>query len=118
MDEYASKGEMKTFLNRGYMVLTDLDAQAASLSKEQVEKVKGVLQNYPTQKFAIVVHRYRNIENQRLVEQTQQEAQSLLDQVAKAGGFIQHLYAHGAGAMTPREGQANRVELVELKPRN
>lgn len=117
LDEYANKGEMKTFLNRGYMILKDLNTQVAKLSDEQVEKVKGVLQDYPTQKFAIVVHRYNRVENQRLVEQTQVEAQSLLDQIAEAGGFIQHLYAHGAGAMSPREGQASRVELVELKAR-
>ena len=73
--------------------------------------------DYPTQKFALVVHRYSEIENQRLIDQTQKEAQSLLNQVAEQGGFIQYLYAHGAGAMLPRGQQGSRIELVELKPR-
>jgi len=117
LDEYVNKGEMNTFLDRGYMVIKELNETAANLSDEQVVKVKSVLQRYPTQKFALVVHRYNKVENQRLVDETQIEAQSALDQIAKAGGFIQHLYAHGAGAMLPREGLSSRIELVELKSR-
>lgn len=117
LELYAIQGEMDTFLNQGYMVLQDLDEKPAKLNQPQIEKVKRVLQTYPTQKFALVVHRYNNVENQRLVEETQLEAQSTLDQMAKAGGFIQHLYAHGAGAMLPRDGLSSRIELVELKSR-
>jgi hypothetical protein len=117
LGEYASKGELKTFIDRGYMVMQDLGGAPAKLTEDQVDKAKKILQAFPTQKFALVVHRYNKTENQRLVEDTQQEAQQLLDQIAKAGGFIQHLYAHGAGAMLPREGQANRIEMVELKSR-
>lgn len=117
LGEYAKKGELKTFIDRGHMVLDELGAEQAKLNVDQIEKVKRILQAYPTQKFALVVHRYNKIENQRLVEETQQEAQGLLNQIAEAGGFIQHLYAHGAGAMVPREGVSSRIELVELKSR-
>lgn len=116
LNSYADKGAMKTFLDKGHMVLQKLGKSAGKLTLEQVDFVKRVLQENPTQKFALVIHRYSKIENQRLVEETQQEAQQLLTQVAEAGGFIQHLYAHGAGAMMPREGVADRIELVELKP--
>lgn len=115
LGEFASKGELKTFIDRGYMVLQALDKKAVKLTDDQVSMVKRVLQEFPTQKFALVVHRYNKIENQRLVEETQQEAQQALKQIADAEGFIQHLYAHGAGAMLPRENQGNRIELVELK---
>jgi uncharacterized SAM-binding protein YcdF (DUF218 family) len=118
LSDLADKGEMKTFLDQGYQVIKSLDELPARLTLDEIEMVKRILKDHPTQKFALVVHRYNELENQRLVDQTQQEAQSILDQVAQQGGFIQHLYAHGAGAMLPREKLANRIELVELKPRD
>jgi hypothetical protein len=123
-DKQASKlshlvdsGEMKAFLDDGYQVIKTLEEVPARLSSSEIEGVKRILKDYPTQKFALVVHRYSEIENQRLIDQTQKEAQSLLNQVAEQGGFIQYLYAHGAGAMLPRGQQGSRIELVELKPR-
>lgn len=123
-DKQASKlshlvdtGEMKAFLDKGYQIIRTLKDVPARLTPPEIEDIKQVLKDYPTQKFALVVHRYNKLENQRLVDQTQKEAQSLLEQVAEQGGFIQHLYAHGAGAMLPRDQQGSRIELVELKPR-
>ena len=115
IEDIAAKGEMDSFLESGYKVVTSIDQEQAKLSNSQIEWIKRLLQSYPTKKFAIVVHRYGKQEQQLLVEQSQAEAQAMLDQVAKAGGFIQYLYAHGAGAMAPREQLASRIELVVLK---
>lgn len=115
VEDFASRGEMQSFLLAGFKVLSTLKDESAQLSNEQVDWVTSLLAEYPTKRFALVVHRYGEVEHQQLVERTQAEAQSLLDQVAKAGGFIQYLYAHGAGAMVPRQDRGDRIEVVELK---
>ncbi|MFT6154827.1 MAG: hypothetical protein ACJA1X_002188, partial [Bermanella sp.] len=117
LSDLVNSGEMKAFLDKGYQIIKPLGELPARLSSLEIDKLKRVLKDYPTQKFALVVHRYSDIENQRLVNQTQKEAQSILEQIAEQGGFMQHLYAHGAGAMFPRDGQGGRIELVELKLR-
>jgi hypothetical protein len=118
LSDLVDGGEMKTFLDKGYQVIKSLGQIPARLTSDEIEKVKRILKDHPTQKFALVVHRYSELENQRLVDQTQQEADGLLDQIAKQGGFIQHLYPHGAGAMLPRDKLGSRIELVELKARD
>ena len=115
VEDFASRGEMQSFLQAGYKTLVDLKDKPAKLSSDEIEWVKSLLAEYPTKRFALVVHRYGEQEQQQLVEQSQSEAQLLVDQVAKAGGFIQYLYAHGAGAMVPRINSGNRIEIVELK---
>ena len=115
IEQYATKGELQSFLSSGYKVLTEIDDERAKLKDDEVEWIKSLLAEYPTKRFALVVHRYGNSEHQQLVERTQSEAQSLVDQVAQAGGFIQYLYPHGAGAMAPRVKQSHRIEVVELK---
>lgn len=114
LQKYVQLGQLQTFFQQHYLPLMRLDAQPAKLNQEQIDWLKQLLQDYPNKKFAFVVHRYGQLENRRLIESTQEEAQSLLDQMAKADGFIKNLYAHGAGAMMPREEAFDRIELVEL----
>jgi hypothetical protein len=114
LQKYVQLGQLQAFFQQHYMTLMRLDAQPAKLGQEQVDWLKVLLKDYPNKKFALVVHRYGQLENRRLIESTQSEAHVLLDQMAKADGFIKNLYAHGAGAMMPREVAFDRIELVEL----
>ena len=114
LQKYVQLGQLQTFFANHYLPLMRLDSQVAKLSDEHVLWLKQLLKDYPNKKFALVVHRYGKLENRRLLESTQTEAQGLLDQIANADGFIKNLYAHGAGAMAPREDAFDRVELVEL----
>lgn len=114
LQRFVQMGELQKFFERHYMTIQRLDSNPATLGAEQLELIKGVLQDYPNKKFALVVHRYGKLEKQRLQEQTESEAQALVDQLAKADGFIKNLYAHGAGSMMPREEVFDRIELVEL----
>lgn len=114
LDGFVQKGQAQTLFDQGHIVL-NLLGDTARLRDSQVSWVKQLLQDNPNKRFALVVHRYGGMENQALIERTQNEANSLLDQVAKAGGFIKNLYVHGAGAVMPRESLSDRIELVELK---
>jgi len=111
---FVQKGQAQTLFDQGYIVLNQL-GQNARLRDSQVGWIKGLLKEYSNKHFALVVHRYGGMENQALIERTQNEANGLLDQMASAGGFIKNLYAHGAGAVMPRESVMDRIELVELK---
>ncbi len=113
-DEYVSKGNRQTLFQQGYFVLSQLNKEAATLSSEQVDWLKGLLQEYPNKKFALVTHRYNKPDQQRLLDDSGQEAQGLLTQLAEKGAFIKNVYSHGAGAMLPRKGAGDRVELVVL----
>ncbi len=113
-DQYIEKGENKSLFETRYSVLSKLTG-SAQLNVGQIQKIKKLLQENPNKKFALVVHRYGPGENQSLLDQSQQEAQGLLDQLAATGGFITNLYTHGAGAMLPRENMGDRIELVVLK---
>ncbi|MEH6348375.1 MAG: DUF4892 domain-containing protein [Bermanella sp.] len=113
-DQYIEKGENKTLFETRYSVLSKLTG-SAQLNISQIQKIKKLLQENPNKKFALVVHRYGPGENQSLLDQSQQESQELLGQLAATGGFIKNLYAHGAGAMLPRENMGDRIELVVLK---
>ncbi len=114
LDGFVQKGQEQTLFEQGYITLSKLGGEA-SLRDGQVNWIKQLLLDHPTKKFALVVHRYGGLEDQRLIEKTQTEANGLLDQVANAGGFIKNLYAHGAGAVMPRKELSDRIELVELK---
>lgn len=114
LDGYVQQGQSQVLFEQGYITLSKLDG-IASLRESQINWVKALLKDNPNKRFAIVVHRYGGMENQSLIERTQTEANALLDQVANAGGFIKNLYAHGAGAVMPRQSLSDRIELVELK---
>lgn len=114
LDGFVQQGLEQTLFDQSYIVLSKLSGEA-QLRDSQINWLKDVLKRHPSKRFALVVHRYSATENQALIEQTQSQANALIDQVAKAGGFIKNLYAHGAGAMMPRIGFQDRIELVELK---
>ncbi len=113
LDSYLERGENKSLFKHRYTVLPHLKG-GMRLSEVGVSKVKKLLQKNPTQKFALVVHRYADMENQSLLDQTQSEAQDLVKQLADQGAFIKNLYAHGAGSMMPRDDLGDRIELVVL----
>jgi hypothetical protein len=115
VEQMATQGELQHFLSTGFKVLKPLKSEQARLSADNVNWIKELLAQNPTKRFALVVHRYGEIEHQQLVERTQAEAQALLDQVVEAGGFIQYLYGYGVGAVAPREKHSDRIEVVELK---
>ncbi len=112
-DSYLESEGNKSLFEDRYVVLSILQGDAL-LSEEDVSKVKKLLHENPTQKFALVVHRYADMESQSLLDQTQQEAQGLVNQLANQDAFIKNLYAHGAGSMMPRGDLADRIELVVL----
>ena len=114
LDGFVQKGQAQTLFDQGYIVMNQL-GDDARLRDAQVEWIKDLLIENPNKRFALVVHRYGGMENQQLIERTQKEADALIEQVAKAGGFIKNLYAHGAGAVMPRVLMSDRIELVELK---
>lgn len=114
LDGFVQQGLEQTLFDQQYIVLSKLDDETL-LRESQIAWLKQVLKDNPSQRFALVVHRYGGMENQALVERTQSQANGLLDQVAKAGGFIKNLYAHGSGAMAPRGELGDRIELVVLK---
>ncbi len=114
LDGFVQKGQAQVLFDQGYIVFNQL-GDNVRLRDSQVSWLKALLIDNPNKRFALVVHRYGRMENQALIERTQGEADGLLDQVAKAGGFIKNLYAHGAGAVMPRELLLDRIELVELK---
>jgi len=114
LDGFVQKGQAQTLFDQGYIVMSQL-GDRTQLRDSQVNWLKQLLLEHPNKHFALVVHRYGGMENQALIDRTQNEANALLDQVAKAGGFIKNLYAHGAGAVMPRESLSDRIELVELK---
>jgi hypothetical protein len=114
LDGFIQKGLAQTLFDQHHIVLNQLGDQAR-LRDSQVKWLKQLLLENPDKRFALVVHRYGGMENQALIERTQNEADGLLDQVANAGGFIKNLYVHGAGAVMPRELLLDRIELVELK---
>jgi len=113
LDSYLERGENKSLFERRYTVLSKSKG-GMFLSEADVSKVKKLLQENPTQKFALVVHRYAEVESQSLLDQTQGEAQGLVEQLANQGAFIKNLYAHGAGSMLPRGDLGDRIELVVL----
>lgn len=112
-DLYIESEGNKALFEQRYVVLSKLQGSAL-LSEDDVNKVKSLLHENPTQKFALVVHRYADIESQALLDQTQQEAQALVGQLADQDAFIKNLYAHGAGSMMPRGDLGDRIELVVL----
>ncbi|MFT5593229.1 MAG: hypothetical protein ACI8SR_001601 [Oceanicoccus sp.] len=114
LDGFVQKGQAQTLFDQGYIVMSQIGTEAR-LRDAQVDWLKQLLLENPNKRFALVVHRYGGVENQTLIENTQKEANKLLDQVANAGGFIKNLYAHGAGAVMPRALKSDRIELVELK---
>ncbi len=113
-DEYVKKGDQQTLFKQGYLSVAQLPTEQAILSSDQIEWLKQVLHDNPNKKFALVVHRYGGQDQQRLLEESSQQAQGLLDQLAQAGAFIKNIYSHGAGAMLPRSGAVDRIELVML----
>jgi len=113
-DEYVKKGDQQTLFKQGYLTLAQLPTEQASLTKDKIEWLKQVLHDNPNTKFALVVHRYGGQDQQRLLEQSSQQAQGLLDQLAQSGAFIKNVYSHGAGAMLPRPSGVDRIELVML----
>ncbi len=113
-DEYVKKGDQQTLFKQGYFSVAQLPTEQAILSSDQIEWLKQVLHDNPNKKFALVVHRYGGQDQQRLLEESSQQAQGLLDQLAQAGAFIKNIYSHGAGAMLPRSGAVDRIELVML----
>jgi len=113
-DEYVKKGDQQTLFRQGYLTVAQLPTEQASLSSDQIEWLKQVLHDNPNKKFALVVHRYGGQDQQRLLEESSKQAQGLLDQLAQAGAFIKNIYSHGAGAMLPRPGGVDRIELVML----
>ncbi|OUR69765.1 hypothetical protein A9Q73_01450 [Bermanella sp. 47_1433_sub80_T6] len=113
-DEYVKKGDQQTLIKQGYLTVAQLPTEQASLSLDQIEWLKQVLHDNPNKKFALVVHRYGGQDQQALVEGSALQAQGLLDQLAQAGAFIKNVYSHGAGAMLPRPGGVDRIELVML----
>ena len=113
---FFQKGQIQQFLQVGYRVIKPLEASVpAQLELGEVDWLTELLRDYPNKKFAVVVHRYGDQDPLGLLERTKAEADSLVTQVADAGGFIQNLYRFGAGSMMPRAGDGDRVELVELK---
>lgn len=114
LDGFVQKGQAQMLFDQGYIVMSQLEGEV-QLRESQINWLKQLLLSHPDKRFALVVHRYGGVENQTLIENTQADANQLLDQVAKAGGFIKNLYAHGAGAVMPRESFSDRIELVELK---
>jgi hypothetical protein len=112
-DSYIERGENKSLFEDRFTVLSKLKA-GATLSDVNLQKVKRLLHENPNQKFALVVHRYSDAESQSLLDQTQLEAQGLVDQLANQDAFIKNLYAHGAGSMMPRGELGDRIELVVL----
>ena len=112
-DSYLESEGNKSLFEDRYVVLSSLQGSAL-LSDANISKVKKLLHENPTQKFALVVHRYADMESQSLLDQTQQEAQGLVDQLANQDAFIKNLYAHGAGSMMPRGDLGDRIELVVL----
>jgi len=114
LDGFVQQGLEQTLFDQHYIVLSKL-SEDTQLRESQISWLKQVLKENPNQRFALVVHRYGGLENQALIEQTQAQANGLLDQVAKAGGFIKNLYAHGAGAVAPRKELGDRIELVVLQ---
>ncbi|GAA6133698.1 hypothetical protein NBRC116188_04870 [Oceaniserpentilla sp. 4NH20-0058] len=114
LDGFVQQGLAQTLFDQGYIVLSKLGDETL-LRDAQIQWLKSLLKENPNERFALVVHRYGGMENQALIERTQLQADGLLDQVAKAGGFIKNLYAHGGGAMLPRANLNDRIELVVLK---
>ena len=113
-DEYVNKGEQQTLFKQGYLTVTQLPSEQVSLSQSKLDWLKQLLHDQPNKKFALVVHRYGGQDQQVLLDQSGRQAQALLDQLAEAGAFIKNIYSHGAGAMLPRPGAGDRVELVLL----
>ena len=113
-DPYLKKGRSAQLFKQRFSVLAELGEEKAQLTVAQVIWVKELLHEYPNKKFALVVHRYEEMDSQRLIDETTQEAQKLVDQLAQAEAFIKNLYVHGAGAWLPRENLGARVELVAL----
>lgn len=112
---FFQKGQIQQFLQVGYRIVKPLDLAPAQLDIEEIDWMTELLRNNPTKKFALVVHRYGESDQDNLIQKTTAEAQGLVTQIAEAGGFIQFLYSFGAGAMVPRQDMGPRVELVELK---
>lgn len=112
---FVQKGKQVELYKNGYIVLQSLTSESVKLSDQQIEWLKELLLTRGNDKFALVVHRYGKVEDARLLDQTQSEAQGILDQLAKADGFIQHVYARGVGALAPRVNHKDRIELVLLK---
>lgn len=112
--EDAQRAQAKVLKEQGYIVMQELkSSKSAALSAESVRWLKDLLHKNSNTQYALVVHRYnKKAEASSLVSQSQQEAQALLEQMAGANGFIQKLYVHGAGAMMPRAGMSDRIELV------
>lgn len=115
LDPFIQKGKQDELYNKGFIVLQSLSNESVQLSLQQVDWFKNLLLTKSNDKFALVVHRYGELEDARLLDQTQNEAQVLLDQLAKAGAFIQNVYARGVGALAPRDNHKDRIELVLLK---
>jgi hypothetical protein len=114
-NDYVSRGNRQTLFQQGYFVLSKLNSHdTATLTSEQITWLKGLLQEYPNKKFALVTHRYNKPDQQGLLDNSSQEAQGLLGQLAEEGAFIKNVYSHGAGAMLPRAGAGARIELVVL----
>ncbi len=114
-DEHVQEGEIHTLFAQGYFSLAKLQSAAAQLNERQIQWLKELLQKNPNKKFALVVHRYAQQDHQGLIESSELEAQTLIDQLASEGAFIKNLYIHGAGAMMPRMGEGDRIELVVLQ---
>ena len=113
-DEYVKKGDLQTLFKQGYFTLAQLPTELTRLDDDQLAWLKQLLHDYPNSKFALVVHRYAGQDQQGLLEESALQAQGLLDQLAQAGAFIKNVYSHGAGAMLPRQGSVDRIELVVL----
>lgn len=113
-ENHLVQSETQQLMSQGYQVLPGAETKQG-LSDEQIEWIKQLLQENPKTRFALVVHQGGDQEADSLIEASQQQAQTLVSQVAEANGFVKNLYAHGAGPMMPRDAmQQNRVELVRL----